>query len=790
MTRRFLTVSALLILLIIPASLPNSALAGHEQEPRFSTPRPLDSSLMEAFQQNLSGSVWLIAEGLDPRFNALKGSPLGEIFPSQEAKVRGISPQAGGGGQGPLVPYRSKADKFSRNILVTRDFSRVPFQTEPSLAVDPKDPEHLILGVIDYNFPGITTYNSIDGGATWEGPFQVKYPSGDLGAAGDPVIAFDREGNAYAAAISLDIDEFILGNAVGDAAISAIPISSSSDGGFTWSEPIVSHKEFITVIPPDPEAEGRPIYELSLPFLDKPWLTVGPSTENPDQDIIYVTYTKFVTKFPVFFLFDVEAFVEIPITETSIELVSSEDGGIVWSDPVTVSPIVVSTQGDDAPKRVVQGSQPAVARDGTLYVTWMDSGTADDSFEGRAEIYVARSEDNGRTFVTKMASDFNELAFSPRNSFFRYWGSTFPQISVGPEETEEEVYIVFTGRPSGDKTDDGDIYFLASVDSGENWTLKKPLNDDETNRLQFFPSISTGPDGTIHVMWGDMRDDPVETRYHIYYTSSDDGGKTWSPENARVSDFPSNPNHAFPGGAFIGDYFTIAATEDEVYMAWPDARLGEFGAQNQKIAFARKGAMPSPSIFLDIPSGPGGQIVTILGSNYQPDQDVFLEVSGGVVSTVRSNADGKFTARLFIPISGEGPHDVRAIDASGNTSLQTYFMDFGFDNIQDSVEDIVGQLDSLGQSLDGVSGTEPSTEVSSQLQSIQDSLSSLGQIQASLRDLDQLEDIQTSLEGLETDGDSGGVKTWTVILIAAVVALVASVLGLMAGTRMARERRI
>jgi hypothetical protein len=698
-----------------------------------------------------------MANGLDPRISALKGNPLGREFPPQEAKVRGISLQAGGGGQGPLVPYRSATQKFSRNILVTRDFSRVPFQTEPHLAVDPTDPEHLILGVIDYNFPGITTYNTIDGGSTWQGPYQVKYPSGDLGGAGDPVIAFDRQGNAYAASISVNIEEFTIRNAVGDAAVSSIPIAVSSDGGFTWAEPIASAESHVDTGPAVVDEGGRTTYDLLLPFLDKPWLTVGPSSEDPDKDIIYVTYTKFVTILPVFFLFDVEAFVLVPRTETSVEMVRSEDGGLTWSDPVTVSPVVISTSGEDAPKRVVQGSQPAVTPDGTLYVNWMD-GTDDDTFKGLAEIYVARSEDNGRTFDTFRASDFNELPFSPRNTFFRYWGATFPQITTGPQG---EVYVVFTGIPSDKKTDDGDIYFVASTDRGETWTPKKKINDDNTTRLQFFPAISTSPDGTIHAMWGDMRDDPVETRYHIYYASSDDGGKTWT-ENARVSDFPSNPNYAFPGGAFIGDYFTIVATENEVYMAWPDARLGEFGGQNQKIAFARTELMPLPSIFLSPPSGAGGKDITIQGSNFQPDQDVFLEISGAIVSTVRSDSDGRFTARLFIPIAGQGAHDFRAIDASGNIATSSFFMDFGFDNIEGSMDDIIGQLESLGQNLGETSST--------QLQSIQNSL---GQ-------------FQTTLEGLEDDDDSGGVQVWLVIVIALVAALAASSLGLLVGTRMAR----
>ena len=102
-----------------------------------------------------------------------------------------------------------------------------------------------------------------------------------------------------------------------------------------------------------------------------------------------------------------------------------------------------------------------------------------------------------------------------------------------------------------------------------------------------------------------------------------------------MTDFPSNPNYAFPGGAFIGDYFTIKATETDVYMAWPDARLGEYGPLNQKIGFARKELMPLPSIFLSPPSGAGGKDITIQGSNFQPDQDVYLEISGAVISTVQ-----------------------------------------------------------------------------------------------------------------------------------------------------------
>ncbi len=476
------------------------------------------SSLMAPFKDYLSNTSWLIVNGLDPR---VKEGPMSEVFPPKELGTSGLSAQAGAA-QGPLVPYRSPSPKFSRNILVTRDFSPVPFQTEPSLAVDPKDPEHILLGAIDYNFRGITTYNSIDGGVTWEGPNQVKYPPDDEISAGDPVLAFDRDGNAYVAQISLALEDFRVGPAASTEVISAIPVSTSRDGGTTWEEPIASIRAHIDSRELPDDGINRYEYELSVPFLDKPWIAIGPNKEDPTKDIIYVSYTKFVSRTPIAFLFDLLPFMGIPITESSIELVKSEDYGATWSEPMTVSPIVTTSiagsleDGGDVQTRVVQGSQPFVAPDGTLYVAWMDT-TDDDSFKKRAEIYVARSNDNGNSFTSQRAADFNELQSYPRNSNFRYWGSTFPQLVAG---NENDVYVAYTSR-SPNRDDDGDIFLASSEDGGQSWE-KRRINDDKTLRLQFFPSLSVGADGTIHAIWGDMRDDPVETRYHIYYTSSED----------------------------------------------------------------------------------------------------------------------------------------------------------------------------------------------------------------------------------------------------------------------------
>jgi hypothetical protein len=209
-------------------------------------------------------------------------------------------------------------------------------------------------------------------------------------------------------------------------------------------------------------------------------------------------------------------------------------------------------------------------------------------------------------------------------------------------------------------------------------------------------------------MWGDMRDDPSETRYHIYYTQSTDGGETWGfeiPEldqrvgDTRVTDFASNPNYGFPGGRFLGDYFSLSATDEDVYMVWPDTRLGEFGGPNMKIAFARQRAIPGPELFLSPPSGPGGQQVTLQGFGYQPDLNVFVQLGDSTVAVARTDETGTFTNVFYMPITSEGAQNLSAVDESGNRAATSYFTEFGFGNIAQQYQDLSEQLAALQEQL-------------------------------------------------------------------------------------------
>lgn len=722
-----------------------------------------DFPLLQPISDQLSATSWMMANGFDPRFRQVPG---GERRTEVDWGALGVAPALGpaaGPAFAPPVPFRSAAPAFSRNQIVTRQLGLFPLQTEPHLAVNPLDPDHLVLGVIDYNFPSMSTYTSFDGGETWDGPNQVRYFQDDLTAAGDPVIAFDRDGNPYIVFISLGIQEYRLGSLLSATEVSSIAIARSNDDGLSWEDAVsTARSEVTTTSQVDPA--GRERGEVAVDFLDKPWIAIGPDPEDPENDVIYVAYVKFKTRYNLIYADEVP-FLTSPVTETTVELVRSLDAGITWSDPVPVSPTVFQAMGaseegeggtsaatgaglasaaagvisnegagleppaaatpdagtpipvaDAQPDRgvstqeegesagaeadqTVQGPQPAVLSDGTVVVTYLDT-TLDGVQEGLYTVMLAVSRDAGQTFEEPVqAGVMREIHFRPRNSTFRWWGAAFPQIAVGPND---EIYILTTAEPADKPTDDGDIYLLRSLDVGQTWDPPQRLNQDDTDRIQFFPSIDVGVDGTVHAMWADMRDDPAEVRYHIYYTRSTDEGTSWgfvddqlgiNTPDTRVTDFASNSLRGFPGGRFLGDYFSIAAGEEDVYLVWADTRLGEYAGPNQQVAFARQTAIAPPSLFLNPPSGPAGRDVTIQGFGFQPDSNIAIDVGGITITNLRSNDKGEFTTTIYMPVTGEGPRDVTAFDETGNVATASFYTEVGFDTIARELGELAAERD-------------------------------------------------------------------------------------------------
>jgi hypothetical protein len=149
-------------------------------------------------------------------------------------------------------------------------------------------------------------------------------------------------------------------------------------------------------------------------------------------------------------------------------------------------------------------------------------------------------------------------------------------------------------------------------------------------------------------------------------------------------------------------------------MVWADSRLGEVTGTNQKIAFARQTLMPTPTIFLSPPSGPAGRDITIQGSYFQPETEIFIEMGGVLIATGYTDQDGNFTNTIFAPISGEGARDIVVIEMSGNVASASFYTEFGFDTFQGSVSEIQSRLDEIeAAGVNGNGNDEPVIEEAS-----------------------------------------------------------------------------
>src|SRR5207248_5606328 len=127
-------------------------------------------------------------------------------------------------------------------------------------------------------------------------------------------------------------------------------VSVSHDGGSTWGAPVMVHYE-----------------DANAFFNDKESIAAGANGN------VYVTWTLFKVK-PHGYI------------SSNIVMAASHDYGVSWSDPVQVS---------DAAHPFDQGSSPAVAPDGTVYVAYEGNQASDVS---RDQTVLARSTDGGRTF--------------------------------------------------------------------------------------------------------------------------------------------------------------------------------------------------------------------------------------------------------------------------------------------------------------------------------------------------------------------------------------------------------
>ncbi len=439
------------------------------------------------------------------------------------------------------------------------DCNNLP-QNEPTIAVDPTNPNILVAGANDYRLElsrsfkytvWMGYYRSTDGGKTWNNSFVPGYP-GDISSEGrdspahgfqgmsDPVLAFDSQGNAFYLGLIIPAN-FGYGNSSKEGVI----VARYADHGAKYMGTAL-----VTLEP-------------TTAFSDKPCMAID-NSGGPSDGNIYVGWTRS----PAVILFS-----------------RSTDHGKTFSPPQVVLAPKTSLAGFPAEAR---GCTITTDAKGNVYLFWRDQNICDfvRSFKGcqelagdqRESISMSVSNDAGRSFLAVFPIQkirpfdqvFEDATVPPG---FRH--RSFPSAA----SDGQNVYIVWDEK----LTDQGSqIVISCSADQGLRWS-KPAVVAPATTGYQVMPTVTVA-DGLVKVAWYDSRNDPqfspknpLMRRLDVYYAEAPVGCPVHFPasESIRVTDRSFDPNLKMFGGGrvpFIGDYISIASGGGKTHVIWTDNR--------------------------------------------------------------------------------------------------------------------------------------------------------------------------------------------------------------------------
>jgi len=404
---------------------------------------------------------------------------------------------------------------------------------EPSIAVDPNDPLHLVAAGNDYGTPDgdawVGYYVSWDGGETWARDLISGYMGGPISVltgfrgAGDPVVCFDGDGNVYISGIAFKRANNPL-NPLGFgwniARANGIFVAKSTDGGETFDQVrmvVSAMQSWIT-------------------FHDKEWMAVDQHNGN-----VYVCWSVFTA-----------------LMMSQLLLSRSTDGGQTWSRPMIITEF-------RSLELAIQGSTIQVDNEGTVHVAWIDFDSA--------KVRYSYSTDYGESFSTpESICDANEI---PRddlpNCDFRTPTLLMSAVDLSDTNTSGSLYITWNDYREGD----ADILLIYSRDKGATWSDPIRVNNDTVGNKkdQFFSAVAVSTQGYVHLIFYDRRDDEDNTLMQIYYAMSKNGGENFTIQT-NVTSESFDGNNALGSQPFIGDYIGLAASNTTAYGIWCDTREG------------------------------------------------------------------------------------------------------------------------------------------------------------------------------------------------------------------------
>jgi hypothetical protein len=451
----------------------------------------------------------------------------------------------------------------------------------PFLAVDPANSDNVVASFADFRSRKCGLMRSTDGGTTWRkldaAPAPASYPycmSNNSNIFQGP-LAFGRNSTLYYGLAGWDIQD----RAVGSGGNVNILLARSTDLGDTWQTTIVRNVR---------GAEGEKVEN------NRPVGNVAVDSKSGSDDIVYIAWqysTPFVTA---------------PNANPTRAVVAvSTNGGRSFGDPVDISApawqdagnrekaLQSPTQTTLAPgattttiarpegSRAAQpdqaanfgGRNPAVTVDnkGHAYALWFNTGAniAPGVVTGE---WVSASSDNGKTWTSYQAGPMTAYTGGVGRIAWSDHGGPLGTIHV-----VSQVNPSVTGPNANVITALADVAYKQSTDGGKTWTEPKILSDDNPNDMfvSVIPMISVAPNGRLDVAFWDTRSDPGIRGNDVYYTYSNDGGRTWS-KNMRITDKTIDRKFGVWGNNFdMSSPPGVASTNAYAIFGWDDTRFSD-----------------------------------------------------------------------------------------------------------------------------------------------------------------------------------------------------------------------
>ena len=347
-------------------------------------------------------------------------------------------------------------------------------ESEPYLAVNPTNPSNMIAGWHQDRWStggaqSLGAAYTFNGGATWQQvviPFTrcsgaVPRSAGDFERGSDPWISFSPNGTAHYMALVVD-------NSVNE---NAMVVARSTDGGATWSPPVVIARN-------PAQDPGRSV------FHDKNAITADPF----DSRLVYATWTVFRTGF------------------VSLVFARSTDGGQTWSPAIPIA-----TMGNAAPAEQAvfrQGAQIVVLPNGTLVNAFfrilVDRAAGRVTFEQA----ILRSVDQGKHWTrvdARVASFASVTAVDPELGIPVRDAQEIPNIAVN--RATGQLYMTWQDGNANTQGGAG-IVVARSSDGGATWSTPVRVNQGTAAGVQaFLPVVAVNAQGRVGVLFYDWRND-------------------------------------------------------------------------------------------------------------------------------------------------------------------------------------------------------------------------------------------------------------------------------------------